>query len=314
MKMGIYSAVTEFFLVGLSRYPELHLFLFMICLITYVIILLGNSLLIIISILDSRLHTPMYFFLGNLSFLGICYTSSSIPPMLIIFSSERKSISFIGCALQMVVSLGLGCTECVLLAVMAYDPYVAICNPLRYPIIMSRVLYVHMAAWSWIIGCLNSLVQTVLTMVLPFCGNNVIDHLYCEILALLKLICSDISMNVLIMTVASTVLLVIPLLLIFISYVFILRSILRINSAKGRKKAFSTCSAHLTVVILFYGSALFMYMKPKSKDTKVSDEIIGLSYGVVTPMLNPIIYSLRNKEVKQAVKKVLSRYLHLWKI
>ncbi|XP_027470938.1 olfactory receptor 13D1 [Zalophus californianus] len=314
MKMGNYSAVTEFFLVGLSRYPELHLFLFMICLITYVIILLGKSLLIIISILDSRLHTPMYFFLGNLSFLDICYTSSSIPPMLIIFSSERKSISFIGCALQMVVSLGLGCTECVLLAVMAYDRYVAICNPLRYPIIMSRVLYVHMAAWSWIIGCLNSLVQTVLTMVLPFCGNNVIDHLYCEILALLKLICSDIAMNVLIMTVASTVLLVIPLLLIFVSYVFILRSILRINSAKGRKKAFSTCSAHLTVVILFYGSALFMYMKPKSKDTKVSDEIIGLSYGVVTPMLNPIIYSLRNKEVKEAVKKVLSRYLHLWKI
>ncbi|XP_032274371.1 olfactory receptor 13D1 [Phoca vitulina] len=314
MKMGNYSAVTEFFLVGLSRYPELQLFLFMLCLIMYVIILLGNSLLIIISILDSRLHTPMYFFLGNLSFLDICYTSSSIPLMLIIFSSETKSISFIGCALQMVVSLGLGCTECVLLAVMAYDRYVAICNPLRYPIIMSRVLYVHMAAWSWIIGCLNSLVQTVLTMVLPFCGNNVIDHLYCEILALLKLICSDISMNVLIMTVASTVLLVIPLLLIFISYVFILRSILRINSAKGRKKAFSTCSAHLTVVILFYGSALFMYMKPKSKDTKVSDEIIGLSYGVVTPMLNPIIYSLRNKEVKEAVKKVLSRYLHLWKI
>ena len=152
--------------------------------------------------------------------------------MLVIFKSERKSISFIGCALQMVVSLGLGSTECILLAVMAYDRYVAICNPLRYPIIMNRMLYVHMAAWSWIIGCLNSLVQTVLTMVLPFCGNNVIDHITCEILALLKLICSDISINVLIMTVAN-VLLVIPLLLIFISYVFILSSILRINSAKG---------------------------------------------------------------------------------
>ncbi|XP_025858489.2 olfactory receptor 13D1 [Vulpes vulpes] len=314
MKMENYSAVTEFFLVGLSQYPELQLFLFMLCLIMYVIILLGNSLLIIISILDSRLHTPMYFFLGNLSFLDICYTSSSIPPMLIMFRSETKSISFIGCALQMVASLGLGSTECVLLAVMAYDRYVAICNPLRYPIVMNRVLYVHMAVWSWIIGCLNSLVQTALTMVLPFCGNNVIDHLTCEILALLKLICSDISMNVLIMTVASIVLLVLPLLLIFISYVFILSSILRINSAEGRKKAFSTCSAHLTVVILFYGSALFMYMKPKSKDTKASDEIIGLSYGVVTPMLNPIIYSLRNKEVKEAVKKVLSRHLHLWKI
>ncbi|XP_057579632.1 olfactory receptor 13D1 isoform X2 [Hippopotamus amphibius kiboko] len=303
--MGNYSAVTEFFLVGLSQYPELQFCLFVLCLIMYMISLLGNSLLIIISILDSRLHTPMYFFLGNLSFLDICYTSSSIPPMLIIFRFGRKSISFIGCALQMVVSLGLGSTECVLLAVMAYDRHVAICNPLRYPIIMNRVLYVHMAAWSWIIGCLTSLLQTVMTMILPFCGNNVIDHLTCEILALLKLICSDIAINVIIMTVASIILLMIPLLLIFISYVFILSSILKINSAEGRKKAFSTCSAHLTVVILFYGSALFMYMKPKSKDTNTSDEIIGLSYGVVTPMLNPIIYSLRNKEVKEAVKKVL---------
>ncbi|XP_058380806.1 olfactory receptor 13D1-like [Diceros bicornis minor] len=249
MEIGNYSAVTEFFLEGLSQYPELQLFLFGLCLIMYLIILLGNSLLIIISILDSHLHTPMYFFLGNLSFLDICYTSSSIPPMLVIFVSERKSISFIGCALQMVVSLGLGSTECVLLAVMAYDRYVAICNPLRYPTIMNRVLYVHMAAWSWIIGCLTSLLQTVMTMILPFCGNNVIDH----------------------------------------------------------------TTSHLTVVILFYGSALFMYMKPKSKDTNTSDEIIGLSYGVVTPMLNPMIYSLRNKEVKEAVKKVLSRLMHLLK-
>uniref|UniRef100_A0A2K5Y4A5 G-protein coupled receptors family 1 profile domain-containing protein n=1 Tax=Mandrillus leucophaeus TaxID=9568 RepID=A0A2K5Y4A5_MANLE len=253
-----YSAMTEFFLVGLSQYPELQLFLFMLCLIMYVIILLGNSILIIIRILDSRLHIPMYFFLGNLSFLDICYTSSSIPPMLIIFN--KKSISFIDCALQMVVSLGLGSTECVLLPLMACDHYVAICNPLTYSIIMKTELYVQMAAWSWIIGCLNSLVQTVLTM----------------ILALLKVICSDISMNVFIMTVASIVLLVIPLLLIFISYVFILSSILRINS-------------------------------PKSKFTKASDEIIGLSYGVITPMLNPIIYSLRNKEVKEAVKKILDK-------
>ncbi|XP_075865343.1 olfactory receptor 13D1-like [Microcebus murinus] len=314
METGNYSEVTEFFLVGLSQYPELQLLLSVLCLIMYLIILLGNSLLIIIISLDSRLHTPMYFFLGNLSFLDICYTSSTVPQMLVMFMSGRKSISFIGCALQMVISLGLGCTECVLLAVMAYDRYVAICNPLRYPIIMNRVLYVQMAAWSWIIGYLISLVQTVLTMILPFCGNNVIDHLTCEILALLKLICSDISMNVLIMAVGSIVILVIPLLLIFVSYVFILSSILRINSAEGRKKAFSTCSAHLTVVILFYGSALFMYTKPKTKYTKVSDEIIALSYGVVTPMLNPIIYSLRNKEVKEAMKKVLSRQWHLWKI
>ncbi|XP_032020642.2 olfactory receptor 13D1 [Hylobates moloch] len=314
METTNYSAMTEFFLVGLSQYPELQLFLFLLCLIMYVIILLGNSLLIIITILDSRLHTPILFFLGNLSFLDISYTSSSIPPMLIRFMSERKSISFIGCALQMVVSLGLGSTECVLLATMACDRYVAICNPLRYSIIMNRVLYVQMAAWSWIIGCLTSLLQTVLTMILPFCGNKVIDHITCEILALLKLVCSDVTINVLIMTVMNIVLLEIPLQLIFISYMFILSSILRINSAEGRKEAFSTCSAHLIVVILFYGSALFMYTKPKSKNTNTSDEIIGLSYGVVTLMLNPIIYSLRNKEVKEAVKKVLSRHLHLLKM
>ncbi|XP_049751933.1 olfactory receptor 13D1-like [Elephas maximus indicus] len=312
--MENYSAVTEFFLVGLSQYPELQLSLFVLCLIMYLIILLGNSLLIIISILDSRLHTPMYFFLGNLSFLDICYTSSFVPPMLIIFSSERKSISFTACALQMGASLALACTEFVLLAVMAYDRYTAICNPLRYPIVMNRILCVHMAAWSWIIGCLNSLVQTVLTMMLPFCGNNVIDHLVCELLVLLKHICSDISIIVLMLTVGTTVFLVIPLLLIFISYVFILSTILRLKSTEGIKKAFSTCSAHLAVVILFYGSALFMYTKPKSKDTKTSDEIIGLSYGVVAPMLNPIIYSLRNKEVKEAVKTVLSRYLYSLKI
>ncbi|XP_006150646.1 olfactory receptor 13D1 [Tupaia chinensis] len=314
MKTENFSTVTEFLLVGLSRYPELQLSLFMLCLIMYLIILLGNSLLIIVSVLDSRLHTPMYFFLGNLSFLDICYPSSFVPPMLIIFRTGKISISFLGCILQMVISLGLGCTECVLLAVMAYDRYVAICNPLRYPIIMNRVRYLHMATWSWITGYMISLVQTTMTIVLPFCGNNVIDHFTCELLAVLKLVCSDITINILIMTVASIVILMFPLLSIFISYVFILSTILRLNSAEGRKKAFSTCSAHLTVVILFYGSALFMYMKPKSKDTKVSDEIMGLFYGVVTPMFNPIIYSLRNKEVKEAAKKILSRHLHLLKI
>ncbi|XP_055973353.1 olfactory receptor 13D1-like [Sorex fumeus] len=312
--MGNDSTVTEFILVGLSQYPELQIFFFVLSLIMYMIIVLGNSILILLIYLDSHLHTPMYFFLGNLSFLDICYTSSTIPTMLLMFISQRLSISFIGCTLQMVISLGLGCTECVLLAVMAYDRYVAICNPLRYTIIMNKVLYVQMATWSWILGYMIALVQTVLTMVLPFCGSNVVDHITCEILALLKLVCADISVNVLFMTVANIILLLVPLLLIFISYIFILSTILRINSAEGRKKAFSTCSAHLTVVILFYGSALFMYMKPKSTDTKVSDEIISMFYGVVTPMLNPIIYSLRNKEVKEAMKKVLSRYFHLWKL
>ncbi|XP_051828938.1 olfactory receptor 13D1-like [Antechinus flavipes] len=246
MNKGNYTTVTEFFLVGLSHYPALQISLYVLCLVMYLVILLGNSILIIISILDPRLHTPMYFFLANLSFLDICYTSSSIPPMLVNFMSKRKSISFTGCALQMVVSLGLGCTECVLLAVMAFDRYVAICNPLRYTIIMNKALCVQMATWTWMLGFLYSLLLTLLAMMRPFC-DNIIDHL----------------------------------------------------------------TSHLTVVILFYGSALFMYMKPQSKDTKTSDELIGLSYWVVTPMLNPIIYSLRNKEVKEGVEKVLMKNLYL---
>ncbi|XP_074142868.1 olfactory receptor 13D1-like [Sminthopsis crassicaudata] len=313
MDKGNITPVTEFFLIGLSHYPGLQLALYVLCLVMYLVILLGNSILIIISILDPRLHTPMYFFLGNLSFLDICYTSSSIPHMLINFMSERKSISFIGCALQMVISIGLGCTECILLAVMAYDRYVAICNPLRYTIIMNKGLCVQMAALTWIFGFLNSLTQTMLAMMMPFCGN-IIDQLICEILALLNLVCADISLNESILMLGSIVFLVMPLLLILFSYIFILSTILRINSSEGRKKAFSTCSAHLTVVILFYGTAVFVYMKPKSKDTKTSDELLGLFYAIITPMLNPIIYSLRNKEVKGAFEKVLIRNLYLKRI
>ncbi|XP_036594198.1 olfactory receptor 13D1-like [Trichosurus vulpecula] len=249
MDKGNYTAVTEFILIGLSQYPGLQLFLYVICLVMYLVILLGNSFLIVISILDPCLHTPMYFFLGNLSFLDICYTSASVPQILVNFMSDRRSISFTTCALQMFMSLGLGSTECLLLSVMAYDRYIAICNPLRYTIIMNKELCVQMAAWTWIIGCLNSLVQTTLAMMMPFCGN-IIDHI----------------------------------------------------------------TSHLTVVVLFYGSALFMYMKPKSRESKTYDEIISLSYGVVTPMLNPIIYSLRNKEVKGAVEKILLRNLFLRKI
>ncbi|XP_074142837.1 olfactory receptor 13D1-like [Sminthopsis crassicaudata] len=313
MEKENYTVVTEFYMVGLSNYPSLQMLLYVLCLLMYLVILLGNSILIIISILDPRLHIPMYFFLGNLSFLDICYTSSTIPQMLINFMSEKKSISFIGCALQLFLSLGLGSIECLLLTVMAFDRYVAICNPLRYTIIMNRSLCVQMAVWTWIIGFLNSLIQSILALKMPLC-EKIIDHLTCEILAILKVICGDISLNIFIMIIASIVLLITPLVLIFFSYVFILSTILRIKSTEGRQKAFSTCSAHLTVVILFYGSALFMYMKPKSKDTKLFDELFGLSYWVITPMLNPIIYSLRNKEVKEGVKKVLIKNLYLRKM
>lgn len=297
----------EFILQGLSEYPRAEKLLFATCLVMYLVILLGNGTLVILTLLDSRLHTPMYFFLGNLSFLDIWYTSSFIPSMLIHFLSKKKTISFTRCVVQMSVSYSMGSTECVLLAVMAYDRFVAICNPLRYPIIMRKALCIQMAALAWGLGFFNSLTETILAIQLPFCGKNVINHFVCEILAFVKLACTDISLNEITIMLGNVIFLFTPLLLICISYIFILSTVLRINSAEGRKKAFSTCSAHIIVVTVFYGTILFMYMKPKSKDSAFN-KLIALFYGVVTPMLNPIIYSLRNTEVHGALRKLVSRY------
>ncbi|XP_040337147.1 olfactory receptor 13C7-like [Herpailurus yagouaroundi] len=305
------SPVMGFILLGLSAHPKLEKTFFVLILLMYLVILLGNGVLILVTVSVSRLHTPMYFFLGNLSFLDICYTTSSVPLILDSFLTPRKTVPFSACAVQMFLSFAMGATECVLLGMMAFDRYVAICNPLRYPVVMSKAVYVTMAASSWAAGSTTAMVQTSLAMRLPFCGDNVINHFTCEILAVLKLACADISINVISMAVANVIFLGVPVLFIFISYIFILTTILRIPSAEGRKKAFSTCSAHLTVVVVFYGTILFMYGKPKSKDPMgadkqdLSDKLISLFYGVVTPMLNPIIYSLRNKDVKAAVRNLV---------
>ncbi|XP_030149516.1 olfactory receptor 13C7-like [Lynx canadensis] len=305
------SPVMGFILLGLSAHPKLEKMFFVLILLMYLVILLGNGVLILVTVSVSRLHTPMYFFLGNLSFLDICYTTSSVPLILDSFLTPRKTVPFSACAVQMFLSFAMGATECVLLGMMAFDRYVAICNPLRYPVVMSKAVYVPMAASSWAAGSTTAMVQTSLAMRLPFCGDNVINHFTCEILAVLKLACADISINVISMAVANVIFLGVPVLFIFISYIFILTTILRIPSAEGRKKAFSTCSAHLTVVVIFYGTILFMYGKPKSKDPlgadkqDLSDKLISLFYGVVTPMLNPIIYSLRNKDVKAAVRNLV---------
>ncbi|XP_006863245.1 PREDICTED: putative olfactory receptor ENSP00000348552-like [Chrysochloris asiatica] len=305
------SPVMGFILLGLSAHPILEKTFFVLILLMYLVILLGNGVLILVTILDSRLHMPMYFFLRNLSFLDICYTTSSVPLILDSFLTPRKTIPFLACAVQMFLSFAMGATECVLLSMMAFDRYVAICNPLRYSEIMSKAVYLPMAAGSWVAGCSTAVVQTSLAMQLPFCGDNIINHFACEILAVLKLACADISINIISMGVANVVFLGIPVLFIFFSYVFIIATILRIPSAEGKKKAFSTCSSHLTVVVVFYGTILFMYGKPKSKDPlgtgkqDLLDKLISLFYGVVTPMLNPIIYSLRNKDVKAAVSNLV---------
>ncbi|XP_012409838.2 LOW QUALITY PROTEIN: olfactory receptor 2S2-like [Trichechus manatus latirostris] len=306
------SPVMQFVLLGLSDHPKLEKIFFVLILLMYLVILLGNGVLILMTILDSHLHPPMYFFLRNRSFLDICYTTSSVPLVLDSFLTPWETISFSACAVQMALSFAMAGTECLLLSVMAFDRYMAICNPLRYPVIMSKAIYVYLAASFWAIGGAASVVHTSLTTRLPFCGDNVINYFTCEILAVLKLACADISINVISMGVTNVIFLVVPVLFFSVSYVFIIVTILRIPSAEGKKKAFSTCSAHLTVVIIFYGTLFFMYRKPKCKDPvradkqDLSDKLISLFYGVVTPMLNPIIYSLRNKDVKAAAKNLVA--------
>lgn len=298
------TAVTEYVLLGLCGHRNLEMVLFVLCLGIYSVNVLGNALLIGLNVLDSHLHSPMYFFLSNLSFIDICGSSSFVPLMLVHFLVAQRTISFPGCALQSYLTLALGCTECLLLAVMAYDRYVAICQPLRYPELMSGQMCMQMALLSWGTGFGNSLLHSILTWSLHFCGHNVINHFFCEYLAVLKLACEDISLNVLLTMVATVVLSLAPFLVICLSYIFILDAILRVPSAAGRRKAFSTCSAHLTVVMIFYGTISFMYFKPKAKDPDL-DKILALFYGVVTPSLNPIIYSLRNAEVKAAARALL---------
>ncbi|XP_004712512.1 olfactory receptor 13J1-like [Echinops telfairi] len=301
------TQVSQFFLKGFSAYPALERLLFPLCSAMYLVTLLGNTGIVAVSVLDIRLHTPMYFFLSNLSILDICYTSSFAPLMLVHFLSSQKTISFTACGIQMCVSLSTGSTECLLLAIMAYDRYLAICRPLQYPVLMNHQLCLLLVGVAWSFALLKSVTETVIAMRLPFCGHDVVSHFTCEILAVLKLACGDTSVSEALLLAGSTLLLPMPLALICLSYTLILVTILRVPSAAGRRKAFSTCSAHLAVVVLFYGAVIYMYMKPKTKQADVSDEVFTVLYAVVTPMLNPVIYSLRNREVKEAARKVWAK-------
>ena len=272
----------------------------------YVITLLGNSILISVSVLDSHLHTPMYFFLSNLSCLDIWYTSALTPILGKFYFREKHHLILRVCCSDVLLS-GHGLNWVCAPVCGGIWPYVAICNPLRYPIIMNKKICVRIAAGSWVTGSFTALVETVSVLQLSLCGSGVINHFTCEILAVLKLACVDTSKVQLIMLVISVLLLPMPMLLICISYAFILSSVLRISSLDGRSKAFPTCAAHLSVVVLFYGTALSMYLKPSTMDSQEIDKFIALAYAGLTPMLNPIIYSLRNREVKVAVKKLLVR-------
>ncbi|XP_019334311.2 putative olfactory receptor 2B8 [Alligator mississippiensis] len=301
------SSQGVFILLGLSDKPYLEKLLFVVFLITYIVTLLGNLAIIVVSRLDPSLHTPMYFFLSNLSLLDICYTTSTVPQMLVNFRSTLKTISWAGCVAQLFIFLGLGSIECVLLAVMAYDRYAAVCQPLRYTSIMNHRLCWLMASASWLSGITNSLVQTSLLLRVPLCGRNRVDHFFCEVPALLELACADTSTNEIGRLVASVVLLPMPLGLILVSYGYIGAAVMKIRSAEGRRKAFNTCTSHLMVVSLFYGTATYMYMQPPFHKPRNQSKLVSLCYGLITPMLNPLIYTLRNKDVHGALRRIIGK-------
>ncbi|XP_001514074.2 olfactory receptor 10A3-like [Ornithorhynchus anatinus] len=305
MGRGNHSSVTEFLLLGFSKLPELQFLLFLLFLIIYLIILMGNVLIILVTTVDHILQTPMYFFLRNLSFLEICFNTVTVPKILVILSTENKSISFAGCFVQMFFFLVFGAGECFLLGAMSYDRYLAICNPLRYPILMNRHMFISLAGGSWCLGLMVAIIQTIWIFNFPFCGPNGIDHFFCDTPPVLELVCADTYLFELYALMGTILVIMVPFFLILLSYVHIISTILKMSSAEGRKKAFSTCSSHLTVVTLFYGAAILTYLRPKTGYSAESKKLLTLSYILLTPLLNPLIYSLRNSEVKEALRRTL---------
>ncbi|XP_004479315.2 olfactory receptor 5AN6-like [Dasypus novemcinctus] len=297
------TTVSRFILLGFSEFPNLTVVLFSIFLVIYLMTVSWNLGLIILIKIDSHLHTPMYFFLNKLAFLDICYVSTTAPKMLSDFFQEQKSISLMGCAMQYLFFASVGLTECCLLAAMAYDRYAAICNPLLYTAIMSPTLCVKMVAGSCISGFLGSFVQVYAFLQLRFCGPSVINHFFCDLPQLITLSCSDTFVLQVIISVVTVIFGLTSVLVIMTSYGYIVATILKITSAEGRSKAFNTCASHLTAVTLYYGSGTFVYLCPSSDDSLNQKKMASVIYNVVIPMLNPLIYSLRNKEIKDALNR-----------
>uniref|UniRef100_G1U6R2 Olfactory receptor n=1 Tax=Oryctolagus cuniculus TaxID=9986 RepID=G1U6R2_RABIT len=299
------TSVTEFTLLGFSLSPKIQIFLCSLFSLFYAFTLLGNGVILELICLDSKLHTPMYFFLSHLAVVDISYASNNVPKMLANFLSKGKTIFFASCIMQTFLYMAFAHTECLLLVVMSYDRYVAICHPLQYFAMMSWRICITLTVTSWACGCILALVHVVLLLRLPFCGPHEINHFFCEILSVLKLACADTTLNQVVIFAACVFILVGPLCLVLVSYTCILVAILRIQSREGRTKAFSTCSSHLCVVGLFFGSAIVMYMAPRSSHPEEQQKILSLFYSLFNPMLNPLIYSLRNSEVKGALRRTL---------
>ncbi|XP_072494103.1 putative olfactory receptor 2W6 [Notamacropus eugenii] len=294
-----------FILIGFSDRPMLETILFIVNLIFYFFAVTGNSTIILLSLLDPRLHTPMYFFLSNLSLLDLCYTTSSIPQMLVNLWGPRKTITYIGCVVQLFAFLSVGGIECILLSFMAYDRFVAVCKPLHYMVIMHPQLCLQLAAFAWLSGIANSILMSPLTLSLGRCGHRRINHFVCEMPALIRISCVNTSRVEGLAFFLAIPIVLVPLTMILVSYGYIAAAVYNIKSAAGRKKAFNTCSSHMIVVSLFYSSIIYMYMQPGNVASQDQGKFLTLFYCLVTPTLNPFIYTLRNKEVKGAMRKVL---------
>ncbi|XP_047625562.1 olfactory receptor 1L6-like [Phacochoerus africanus] len=307
MMRGNLSHMPEFLLLGLTSDPQNQLWLFASFLAMYLVNVAGNSVIIAAIRGDARLHTPMYFFLSNLSLVDICFTTVIVPQMLVNMLTQRKTILFAQCLAQMYFFVAFGITDSFLLAAMAIDRYVAICNPLHYTTTMDPRRCLLLVITSWLVSHLHSLTHTILMARLSFCGPNIIHHFFCDVQPLLMLSCSDTSVNELLAFTEGSFVIMSPFLLITTSYVYIVHAVLQVPSRRGRFKVFSTCGSHLTVVALFYGTIISVYIRPSSTYSVTKDRVVTVIYTVVTPMLNPFIYSLRNKDMKQALHKLMRK-------
>ncbi|KAM5130601.1 olfactory receptor 2AE1-like [Callospermophilus lateralis] len=301
------TSLADFILEGLFNDSPTHLFLFCLTMMVFLVALSGNTLTILLICVDHGLHTPMYFLLSQLSLMDLMHVCTTIPKMATNYLSGSKSISFLGCATQHFLYLSLGGAECLLLALMSYDRYVAICHPLRYTVLMSRKVGLMMALTSWLGASLNSLIHTVILIHFPFCGSRKIHHFYCEYPAVMKLVCVDVTVYETTAYISTIVLLLLPIILVSTSYGFILHSVIKMRSAGSKRNAFATCSSHLTVVSLWFGACIFSYMRTRSQRTPLQDKVGSVFYSIITPTLNPLIYTLRNKDVAKALRRVLRR-------
>ncbi|XP_036760352.2 LOW QUALITY PROTEIN: olfactory receptor 2AE1 [Manis pentadactyla] len=297
----------DFILEGFFGDSLTHRLPFSLTMVVFLVAVSGNTLTILLICADPRLHTPMYRLLSQLSLMDLMHVSTTIPKVATNYLSGKKSISFVGCATQHFLYLSLGGAECLLLALMSYDRYVAICHPLRYTVLMNREVGLMMALMSWLGASINSLIHMAILMHFPFCGPRKIHHFYCEFPAVMKLVCGDITIYENTVYISSVLLLLFPIFLVSTSCVFILHSVIQLRSAGSKRNAFATCSSHLTVVSLWFGACIFSYLRPRSQHTPLQDKVGSVFNSIITPTLNPLIYTLRNKDIAKALRRVLGR-------